>query len=101
MSPDSQPGGEGGQLRAFPKSLWEEDLPFLDPLWAVKWVCSVSGPVCRSQMTAGLSGYLIQANESVDSNDEHFSSQGILCCNPWPGETLVKPKGVKLMGWRG
>lgn len=70
------------------------------PLRATKWICSVSGLVCSSQVTAGLSGHLIHADVSGDANDKHFSSQGILCCNPWPQVTWFKPKGVELMGQR-
>ena len=47
---------------------------------------------------AGLSEHLIQADVSGDVNDKCFSSQGILCCNPWPRVTWFRPKGVELMG---
>lgn len=48
------------------------------------WVRSAPGVACSSQVTAGLYGYLIQASVSVDANDKHFSSQGILHYNPGP-----------------
>lgn len=100
---EPRPGrlGRGGTLRASSRLLGEGEVPPLQgPLRTPEWICSVSGLVCPSQVTPGLSTHLIQANVPVDANDKCVSSPGILCCNPWPQVTWFKPKGVQLLGQR-